>query len=121
VAPVTLLESQSYKICVSLGITPRCIIPVRVVLYTGARPKSVRDDALPSRWKRMLIPGQPLIRVSNSSGRRMPVKGMVQLVVRVGDLLRRLRFLVTRELAVPCVLGCQFINAHVKGIISVIE
>jgi hypothetical protein len=47
----------------------------------------------------------------------MPVKGVVHLVVRVEDLVRHVRFLVTRDLAVPCILGCHFINAHVKGII----
>jgi hypothetical protein len=63
------------------------------------------------------VPGQTTPRVSNASGRRMPVKGVVQLVFRVGDLVRCVRFLVTRDLAVPCILGCHFINAHVKGII----
>jgi transposase InsO family protein len=117
VAPVTLFQSQNYKLCLSLGLTPRCLIPVRAVLDTGAGPNLVRDDVLPPGWERMLIPGQILPRVSNASGRRMPVNGVVQLVVRVGDLVRRVRFLVTRDLAVPCILGCHFINAHVKGII----
>jgi hypothetical protein len=117
VAPVTLFQSQNYKLCVSLQLTPRCLIPVRAVLDTGAEPNLVRDDALPPGWERMLIPGQTLPRVSNSSGRRMPVKGVVQLVVRVGDLVRSVRFLVTRDLAVPCILGCLFINAHVNGIV----
>jgi hypothetical protein len=65
----------------------------------------------------MLIPGQTLPRVSNASGRRMPVKKVVQLVVQVGDLVRRVIFLVTRDLAVPCILVCHLIYAHVKGII----
>jgi hypothetical protein len=91
---------------------------VRAVLDTGAGPNFVRDDALPPGWERILIPRQTLPRVINSSGRRMPVKGVAQLLVRVGDLVRRVRFLVTLDLAVPFIHGSGFINAHVKGIIS---
>ena len=117
VAPVTLFQSQNYKLCVSIGLTSRCLLPVRAVLDTGAGPNLIREDVLPIGWEHALIPGQTLPRVSNASGRRMPVKGVVQLTTRVGDLVRRIRFLVTSDLAVPCILGCHFINAHVKGIL----
>jgi hypothetical protein len=117
VAPVTLFQSQNYKLCVSLGPMASCLNPVKAVLDTGAGPNLVREDVLPPGWERGLIPGQVLPRVSNASGRRMPVKGVVALVLRVGDLVRRVRFLVTSDLAVPCILGCHFINAHVKGIL----
>ena len=117
VAPVTLFQSQNYKLCVSIGLTSRCLLPVRAVLDTGAGPNLIREDVLPIGWEHALIPGQTLPRVSNASGRRMPVKGVVQLTTRVGDLVRRIRFLVTSDLAVPCILGCHFTNAHVKGIL----
>jgi hypothetical protein len=32
--------------------------------------------------------------------------------------LRRVRFYVPRGLAVPCILGCNFINIHVKAILT---
>jgi hypothetical protein len=117
VAPVILFQSQNYKVCVSLGLTTACLIPVRAVLDTGAGPNLVRADALPTGLERLFIPGQVLPRVSNASGRRMPFKGVVPLVLRVGDLGRRVRFLVTSDLAVSRILGCHFIISHVKGIL----
>jgi hypothetical protein len=116
VAPVTLFQSQNYKLCVSLGLNPRVVTPVRDVLDTGAGPNLVREDVLPRNWERALITGQLLPRVHNASGRRMPVKGVVSLVTQVGELVRRVRFFVVPCLSVPFILGCHFINIHVLGI-----
>jgi hypothetical protein len=116
VAPVTLFQSHNYKLCVSLGLNPRVVTPVRDVLDTGEGPNLVREDVLPRNLERALIPGQLLPRVHNASGRRMPVKGVVSLVTQVGELVRRVRFFVVPCLSVPCILGCHFINTHVLGI-----
>ena len=116
VAPVTLFQSQNYKLCVSLGLSLRAVTPVRAVLDTGAGPNLVREDVLPMGWQKFLVPGQALPRVNNASGRRMPVKGVVALTVQVGEMVRRVRFIVASSLSVPCILGCHFINAHVYGI-----
>ena len=116
VAPITLFQSQNYKVCVSIGLSPRILLPLQAVVDTGAGPNLVREGNLPDGWERYLIPGQPLPRVNNASGRRMPVKGVVVLTVQVGEILRRVRFYVVASLSVPCILGCHFINAHVRGI-----
>jgi hypothetical protein len=117
VAPVTLFQSHNYKSCVSLCLNPRVVTPVRAFLDTGAGPNLVREDVLPRKWERALIPGLFLHRFNNASGRRMPVKGVVSLVTQVGKLVRRVRFYVVPCLSVPCILGCHFINAHVVGIV----
>jgi hypothetical protein len=46
----------------------------------------------------------------------MPVEGVLILFVQVGNLVRRVRFYVTPGLGVPCILGCNFINLHVRSI-----
>mgnify|MGYP003561888224 FL=1 len=101
VAPVTLFQSQNYKLCVSLGLSLRAVTPVRAVLDTGAGPNLVREDVLPMGWQKFLVPGQALPRVNNASGRRMPVKGIVALTVQVGEMARRVRFIVASSLSVP--------------------
>jgi hypothetical protein len=42
---------------------------------------------------------------------------VVQLYVQMGDAIKRVRFYVTPGLAVPCILGCNFISLHVKAIL----
>jgi Reverse transcriptase (RNA-dependent DNA polymerase) len=53
----------------------------------------------------------------NASGRLLHSKGVIVLIVQVGHLRTRVRFYVTAGLAVPCILGCNFIDRHVKSIL----
>jgi hypothetical protein len=46
----------------------------------------------------------------------MPGKGVIIFFVQVGNLVRRVRFYVTPGLGVPCILGCNFINHHVRSL-----
>jgi hypothetical protein len=45
----------------------------------------------------------------------MPVRGVITLYVQVGDLITRVRFYVVPVLCTPCILGCNFINLHVRS------
>jgi Retroviral aspartyl protease len=101
---------------VSIGATANIQTPVRAVLDTGAGPNLVREDVLPKGWERLLVPDVALPRITNASGRRMSARGVIVLFVQVGGLLTRVRFYVTPGLAVPCILGCGFINLYVKTI-----
>jgi RNase H-like domain found in reverse transcriptase/Reverse transcriptase (RNA-dependent DNA polymerase)/Integrase zinc binding domain/Chromo (CHRromatin Organisation MOdifier) domain/Integrase core domain len=114
--PVHLFQSRNYKLCVSIGATANVLTPVRAVLDTGAGPNLIREDVLPKDWERLLIQDVALPRITNASGKRMPARGVIVLYVQVGGLLKRVRFFVTPGLAVPCILGCGFINLHVKTI-----
>jgi hypothetical protein len=116
VGSVHLFQSRNYKLGVSVGLTRAVMFPVRTVLDTGAGRNLVRDDILPSGWDRLLIPNIPLPWITNASGKRMPVKWVITLFVQVGKLVRRVRSYVTPGLGVPCIIGCNFINLHVRSI-----
>jgi hypothetical protein len=103
--PVILLKSRNYKCCISVGVSRQILTPVRAVLDTGAGPNLIREDLLPENWELFRIPGLPLPRITNASGRRIPARGVVQLYVQMGDAIKRVRFYVTPGLAVPCILG----------------
>jgi hypothetical protein len=110
------------QVGVSVRLTREVLFPVRScwpvssVLDTGTGANLVREDILLSGWDRILIPNKLLPRITNAGGIRMPVKGMITLFVQVGKLVRRFRFYVTPALGVPCILGCNFINLHVRSI-----
>jgi hypothetical protein len=116
VATVTLFQSRNYKLCVSVGVSRAVLAPVKAVFDTGAGHNLVREGILPKGWEIFLIPNQPLPRINNASGKRMPVRGVITLYVQVGDLVTRVRFYVVRGLVTPCILGCNFINLHVRSI-----
>jgi hypothetical protein len=101
---------------VSLGVSSAILSPVQAVFDTGAGPNIVRADLLPAGWEQLLVQNQPLPRITNASGKKMPVKGVIILHVQVGDLRTRVRFYVVPGLGVPCILGCNFIDLHVRSI-----
>jgi hypothetical protein len=116
VSSVTLFQFRNYKLCVSIGVSRGVLAPVKAVFDTGAGPNLVREGTLPEGWESSLDPNQPLPRINNASGKRMPVRGVIVLYVQVGDLLTRVCFYVVPGLGTPCILGCNFINLHVRCI-----
>jgi hypothetical protein len=111
-ATVTLFQSRNNKLCVSVVVSRAVLAPVKAVFDTGAGPNLVREGTLPKGWERFLIPNQPLPRINNASGKRIPVRGVITLYVQVGDLVTRVRFYIVPGLGTPCILGCNFINLH---------
>jgi hypothetical protein len=105
VATVTLFQSRNYKLCVSVEVSRAVLAPVKAVFDTGAGPNLVRECTLPKGWERFLIPKQPLPRINNAIGQRMPVRGVITLYVQVGDLITRVRFYVVPGLGPPASWG----------------
>ena len=90
---------------------------MRAVLDTGSGPNLVREDILPKDWDRWRVPNIPLPRITNASGKKILAKGVIVLYVQLGTTVHRVRFYVAPGLAVPSILGCNFINLHVKAIL----
>jgi hypothetical protein len=111
------MKSRNYKFTVSVGVSNSVLVPVLAVLDTGAGPNLIREDVLPPNWETLRLRGVPIPKVMNASGRLLHSKGVIVLIVQVGHLRTRVRFYVTAGLAVPCILGCNFIDRHVKSIL----
>jgi hypothetical protein len=52
-----------------------------------------------------------------AEGRRLHQKGVITLCVELGQLRTKAHFLVVPYLAAECILGCQFIDRHVRNIL----
>jgi hypothetical protein len=76
----------------------------------------VREDVLPEDWLRYRIAEETTYQVIGASGRSLPQRGVVTLRVQLGRLRAQARFIVVKNLAAGCILGCQFIDRHVKSI-----
>jgi hypothetical protein len=112
------MKSRNSKFTVSVGVSSSVFVPVLAVLDIGAGPNLIREDVLPPNWETLRLRGVPIPKVMNASGRLLHSKGVIVLIVQVGHLRTRVRFYVTAGLAVPCILGCNFINRHVKSILT---
>jgi hypothetical protein len=60
--------------------------------------------------------GDTTYHVIGANGRSLPQRGVVTLWVQLGRLRAQARFIVVKQLAAGCILGCHFIDRHVKSI-----
>ena len=88
------------------------------VVDTGAGPSVIRSDMLPDDWKSagIIVPKSETRRIQDANGNIVHTKATVQLTFVLGPLTATFQFLVVDTLAVPILLGCDFINQYVKCI-----
>jgi Retroviral aspartyl protease len=114
---VCLLASRNYKVSATVGVSTVVATPVYAILDTGAGPNLVREDVLPEDWTRYRTTEEPSFQVVGASGRPLPQRGVLTLCVQLGQLKARAKFIVVKHLTAGCILGCQFIDRHVKSIL----
>jgi hypothetical protein len=98
------------------GVSTAAAVPVYAILDTGAGPNFVREDVLPEELLRYRVAGDTTYQVIGANGRSLPQRVVVTLWVQLGRFRAQARFIVVKQLAAGCILGCQFIDRHVKSI-----
>jgi Retroviral aspartyl protease len=111
------LKARNYKVSATVGVTRGLSTPVLAILDTGAGPNLIREETLPEDWERYRVTGEPVYNVVGAGGRRLRQKGVITIFVQLGKLRVKARFLVVTGLAADCILGCQFIDRHVRAIL----
>jgi transposase InsO family protein len=114
---VSLLAARNYKVSATVGVTTVVATPVIAILDTGAGPNLIRADLLPDDWERYRVVGTPERRIVGAGGRQLAQKGVVNMHVCMGRLKVQTRFIVVERLVAECIVGCQFIDRHVKTIL----
>ena len=92
------------------------MFPIRGVPDTGAGPNIIRERILPPDWREHAAK-KPIPRVTDASKNAMVLRGVVMLYVRIGNMTTRTHFLVASNLAVNAILGTEFIDRHLRGIL----
>jgi hypothetical protein len=113
---VFLMASRNYKVSATVGVATAVATPVYILLDTGAGPNLVREDVLPEDWFRYRLAGDTTYQVIGANGRSLAQRGVVTLWVPLERLRAQARFIGVKQLAAGCILGCQFIDRHVKSI-----
>ena len=114
---VCVLKSAQYVVSGSIGPTVRSMFAACITLDTGAGPCLIRPGCLPKDWRENEEPGEELPALGDANGKRLKVTGAVRLRVRFGSHVYRQLFYVTPNLAVPALLGTEFLNRHVRAIL----
>jgi Retroviral aspartyl protease len=111
------VATRNYKISATVGVTTVISTPLRAILDTGAGPNLIREEVLPEDWSRYRVADAPFYNIVGACGKRLRQKGVITLFVQVGNLLTQARFIAVHSLAAECILGCQFIDRHVRSIL----
>ena len=114
--PVCVLRKENYKIDLSVGCRPSVMFPIRGVLDTGAGAEIIHERLLPPNWRENAAK-RLTRRVTDASRNAMALSVVVFLHVQIGDMTTRAYLLVASNLAVNTILGTEFIDRHVKGIL----
>jgi hypothetical protein len=72
---------------------------------------------LPVDWERSRLQGTPAYQIIGAGGCPLRQRGVITMHVQLGTSFVQSRFVVVTSLAAECILGCQFINRHVRMIL----
>jgi hypothetical protein len=114
---LVLQDGRNYKVPCLIGITSEELFATTAVLDTGAGPNLIRSSTLPKNWRTEGMT-QPCLRtrIVDANGNAILPLSRTDLVCQVGTLLTKVEFIVVDTLAVDCILGCDFIDRHVRSI-----
>jgi len=108
---------RHYEIAATLGPCLRVMRSCRPVLDTGAGVNIVRPSVLPASWMAHAEELTTLPRIRDANNNRLVTKYAKHLYVDTGGVRLSERFLVSDNSSVPCILGTEFIEQNIEGIL----
>ena len=93
------------------------MVAITPVLDSGAGPNLMHLRWVAESWR----PSMKLVRTPaliDASNRAMKEFGEISLLVRIGEFMARIPFLVVMSPAVDCIFGINFLDRHFKSILS---
>ena len=111
-----LMRSSFYVIAASIGTSTKEMTPYKTVVDTGSGYNVIRHDALPTHWRDSLIKGETGPALGDANGNPLPVRHVVKLTIRIGNANYTAAFSVVDKLAVPVLVGTQFLDRHCDAI-----
>jgi len=108
---------RHYEIAAKLGPCLRVMRSCRPVLDTGAGVNIVRSSMLPKNWMAYAEKLTTLPRICDANNNRLVTEYAIHMYVDTGGVRIFDRFLVSDNLSVPCILGTEFIERNIEGIL----
>ena len=111
---VFVMAKRNYKLYTQVGTSRNILERLLAVLDSGAGPNFIRESDLPRGVTRLRY--GPLPKVDDANNNPIRMKGLPDLIVRLGSRLVKLEFIVCARLAAPLILGCDFMDRFVEAI-----
>ena len=108
---------RHHEIAATLGPFLRVIRSFRPVFDTGAGVNIVRTSMLPKNWMAYAEKLTTLPRIRDANNKCLVTESALHMYVDTGGVRIFDRFLVSDILAVPCIVGTEFIEHKIEGIL----
>lgn len=113
---VLATEYHRYTVPLCVGPTLSSLRAMHPSLDTGAGVNFIRENVLPQDWQRFAVREALRPRVVDAKGNPFLFRASLILIVDTGAIKMTALFYVTPRMAIPVILGIQFIDEHVKAI-----
>ncbi|CAN8076114.1 unnamed protein product [Agarophyton chilense] len=102
---ILITQKRNYKVYTDIGLDKDLLTRLLTVLDTGAGPNFIRISELGPIDQEQIRYG-PLPDIEDANRNAVRTLGPVKLLVRLGQFLMKVAFIVCKSLAAPVVLGC---------------
>ena len=113
--PCLKLGAHNYKIETQLRLTNNFEFVVSVI-DTGAGPNLISRKLLNDELKLRIKTNRELVNLVDANGKPLDLLGTLTLTVKIGTYRASVTFVVTKTLSTDVILGCDFLDNHVKWI-----
>jgi Retroviral aspartyl protease len=110
---------DNYKLTVDVEYAPGTYRNTIAVLDSGASFNIIHVQALPKGWEQIpnIDPNGATRNLQDTKGTIIQNISTIHMNIMMGKEAKRIRFLVMKQLAVPLILGCEFLNEHIRSIL----
>ena len=109
-----LMKKRNYKVYADVGQCRTILTRKFSVLDKGAAPNFIRASDLPPGVDKIRY--GPLPNLSDENNNPIRMIGLDELVVRLGNRIVKVEFIVCERLAAPVIFGCDFCDRFVEAI-----
>ena len=112
---VFVMAKRNYKVYADIGSNRYLLCRKLAILDTGAGPNFIRISELDPDWKERIRHG-PLPCVNDANDKPLKTVGTIEQIVRLGNLIVKLDFIVCESLAASVILGADFCDRFIEAI-----
>lgn len=112
---ILVMRKRNYKVYAELGLTSQFMVRQLTVLDAGAGPSLINSDIIPSAFGSNIRYGT-VLQITDANSNPLQTAGTIELLVRLENCLSKVEFIVTKALAAPVLLGCDFCDKYMDAI-----
>ena len=110
------LGSHNYKVEAQLKLSGTNFEHVVSVIDTGAGPNLISRKILSEELRQRIKPEREFVKLVDANGKPLDLIGTINKATKIGSYRASVTYVVTKTLSTDVILGCEFLDNHVRWI-----